>query len=170
MEAIFIKSLNLWAGVIFSLLSLFCTFILFKFLKSTAIIKNTKYKAGGAIAGFVILFAALTAFYDSKTSDELNKLREENSLLQEKLKESPINGVFTPATEEAENNKIVLVVAETQPDMRGRFKLVASCIDPKKDDVKLYILSNHGSGYKNVSFASKDEMTNVEIPTKKDNK
>lgn len=39
--------------------------ILFKFFKSSAIVKNKKYQAGGAIAGFIIIFVVRYASYDN---------------------------------------------------------------------------------------------------------
>jgi hypothetical protein len=44
-------------------LSLFATFILFRFLKSTATVIKAKWRAGGAIAGFIIIFSM--AFYST---------------------------------------------------------------------------------------------------------
>lgn len=49
-------------SVIFAL-SLVGAFVLFKFLKSAAIIKRSGYQAGGALAGFLLIFGALYASY-----------------------------------------------------------------------------------------------------------
>ncbi len=51
-------------GIVF-ILSLTGAFILFKFFKSTAIIKNKNYQAGGDIAGFILIFGALYGAYDT---------------------------------------------------------------------------------------------------------
>lgn len=51
--------------VIDFLLSLICTFILFKFLKSSASIIKPTWRAGGAIAGFIIIFSMSFYFTDS---------------------------------------------------------------------------------------------------------
>lgn len=51
--------------VIDFLLSLICTFILFKFLKSSASIIKPTWRAGGAIAGFILIFSMSFYFTDS---------------------------------------------------------------------------------------------------------
>lgn len=166
MEAIFFKGLNLWAAVIFFLLSLLGAIVLFKFLKSSAIIKNAKYKAGGAIAGFVILFTSLTVFYDNKTNDELNKLRDDYNSLKEKIKLQKINGSLIPsdASGEYEENLVILAVQQTDPDINGRFSFSVKCIDPEEDDIKVYALA---SGTKGVKILEKEEMTEIKLPRKR---
>jgi len=46
-------------------LSLIGSFILFKFLKSSATIKKPTYRAGGAIAGFIIIYVLLFGTFKS---------------------------------------------------------------------------------------------------------
>ncbi|MEI6435948.1 MAG: hypothetical protein WCP32_13960 [Bacteroidota bacterium] len=46
-------------------LSLFATFVLFRFLKSSATIIKAKWRAGGAIAGFILIFSMAFYFSDS---------------------------------------------------------------------------------------------------------
>ncbi len=46
-------------------LSLFGSFILFKFLKSSATIKKATYQAGGAIAGFLLIYGLLFSTFQS---------------------------------------------------------------------------------------------------------
>jgi len=55
---------------VITILDLIITICLFKFLKSTALIKNPKYEAGGALAGFVIVFGLLTVAYNEMLSHE----------------------------------------------------------------------------------------------------
>jgi hypothetical protein len=50
--------------VIFTL-SIIAALILFKVLKSTAIVKKAGYQAGGALAGFIIIFSTLYYSYES---------------------------------------------------------------------------------------------------------
>ena len=45
--------------VVLFLLSLAAAVILFAFFKSTAVVQGTRYQAGGAIAGFIIVFVLL---------------------------------------------------------------------------------------------------------------
>lgn len=52
------------------ILSLVGAIVLFKFLKSTAIIKKTEYQASGAIAGFLLIFGMLYgSFYQLSSSE-----------------------------------------------------------------------------------------------------
>lgn len=46
------------------ILSLTGAFVLFKFLKSSALIKKAGYQAGGAIAGFLLIYGALYSSFD----------------------------------------------------------------------------------------------------------
>lgn len=45
------------------ILSLIGAYILFKVLRATAMIKNTKFQAGGALAGFIILYGTMFQSY-----------------------------------------------------------------------------------------------------------
>jgi hypothetical protein len=51
--------------IVYAIISLFIAFILFKYLKSSASFKDktTGYQAGGAIAGFIIVFSILFGSY-----------------------------------------------------------------------------------------------------------
>jgi len=54
------ENLSLLVVCVFFGLSLGGAFVLFKFLDATAQIQNKKFTAGGAIAGFIIIFLLLT--------------------------------------------------------------------------------------------------------------
>lgn len=56
------QTLLIVVSAIFAL-SLMGAYVLFRFLKSTAIIKKTGYQAGGALAGFLLIFGALYGSY-----------------------------------------------------------------------------------------------------------
>lgn len=64
------EDVNLWAAVIFFLLSLIGAVVLFKLLKSTAIIKKAGYQAGGALAGFLLIYGTLFYSYESMSKVE----------------------------------------------------------------------------------------------------
>lgn len=51
-------------------LSLVGSIILFRFLKSSATIKKKSYQAGGAIAGFILIYGLLFASFDSMYKNE----------------------------------------------------------------------------------------------------
>ena len=56
--------------VVIFILSLVGAFVLFKLLKSTAIIKKAKYQAGGALAGFLLIYGTLYgSFYRLSCSE-----------------------------------------------------------------------------------------------------
>jgi len=126
-------------------LSLVAAVILFKFLKSTALIKNEKYQAGGAIAGFIIVYGMLHGSFtqlsgysetiranqqtigDQKTRlDQLSKFTQESTL----------SGSVTPNRPDT----LVLISAwENAADLGGEFSLKAPCL-AGNDFVKLIIM------------------------------
>ncbi len=61
------------AAVLF-LLSLLGAYVLFKVLKSAALIKRPGYQAGGALAGFLLLFGTLTMAHFKLSAVEINDL------------------------------------------------------------------------------------------------
>jgi hypothetical protein len=153
-------------SVIF-LLSLVGSYVLFHLLKSSASITNKNYSAGGAIAGFVILFGALFGAYneldkhnDAALKAELKGVRDCLVVQQESLTESQIQGTIVPYDRYV---KIVLGVTQTDPDnTSGVFRLSAKCIDPEKNDVKIYVISENGN-YKSKAIYSKQDMKNLTI-------
>jgi hypothetical protein len=110
---------------LFFLLSLVGAVVLFRFFKSMAVIQRKTYQAGGAVAGFVIIFSLLFSAYDwlekrhnRELNDENKKLQEENKNLRDmfpvKEKVDPYNSVV----------QIFLSVANPRPDFRdGHFSV-----------------------------------------------
>jgi hypothetical protein len=135
--------------VIFFACSLVAAYVLFKLLRSTAIVKTEKAQAGGAAAGFLlVLFAlfnghrsvsgieSLTAQIQALT-DQLKSAQEELNSTRAELNPKIIIGKIRPNLGET---KIVLSVAATDPDGSGSFRVDGRCIDPKRDDVRLYFI------------------------------
>lgn len=61
--------------VVFFVSSLAGAFVLFKVLKSTALIKKVGYQAGGALAGFLLIYSALYySFQSALETAELGRL------------------------------------------------------------------------------------------------
>lgn len=145
-------------SVIF-MLSLVGAVVLFKFFRSSAIVKTKSYQAGGAIAGFIIIYATLYGSYYQIEKNEHQNLLDEHKEMQKKLEPKAISGTIQPYEE---NTKVVLAVREIDPDKRGKFRLIAPCIDPEVDDVRLFIISERG----NFDWAiySRQEMTGIKIP------
>jgi type II secretory pathway pseudopilin PulG len=125
-------------------LSLFAAIILFKFLKSTALITNEKYQAGGAIAGFIIVYGMLhgsftqLADYSQTIRTDVQTIGEQKTRLEQLSKftqESTLTGTVTPNTPDT----LVLISAwEGQADLGGEFSLKAPCL-VGNDAVKLII-------------------------------
>ncbi|MBI4715050.1 MAG: hypothetical protein HY760_03785 [Nitrospirae bacterium] len=152
----------------FFFLGLIGAVVLFRYLKSSALIKNEKYQAGGAIAGFLLIFGILFGAYDrldksdsERLSAQLIETRQALEALNRKLAANPIDGVLTPPLQ---NAKIVLAVKQTDADTRGRFRLSQGCIDPETDDVKLYVQTDNGR-FLSYLITSKEEMNGITIPT-----
>ena len=61
-------------------------------------------------------------------------------------------------------DKIVLAVQQTDADDDGRFKLLAKCISPEDDDVKVFVISQDGK-YKSKRILSSEHMRDINIKT-----
>lgn len=141
------------------LMSLVGAYILFAVLKSVAQISNKAYQAGGALAGFIILYG--TMFQSFQSLHNIEKTENELRAAQNKLDNIEINGTITPSSH---NDKIVLAAQQTDADDNGKFKLLAKCISPEDDDVKVYVISPDGR-YKSWRISSKEQMKNIQINT-----
>ena len=140
-------------------MSLIGAYILFAVLKSVAQINNKAYQAGGALAGFIILYATLFQSYQSLHHIEVTE--KELKTAQKLLEKNEINGTLIPSSQTA---KIVLAIQQTDADDNGKFKLLAKCINPEDDDVKVFVISQDGR-YRSLRIASMDKMKNIEIRT-----
>src|SRR5262245_7174326 len=109
--------------IIFSC-SLGAAYVLFKLLKSTAFVKTPEGQAGGAAGGFLLVLFALTAIYSSVCKLEAGQA-------------VTITGKIRPNLLET---KVVLAVAATDPDGNGSFRVDGRCIDPSRDDIRLYFI------------------------------
>lgn len=56
--------------IVYFILSLIGAFVLFKLLKSTAIVKKAGYQAGGALAGFLIIYITLVSSSERLSKNE----------------------------------------------------------------------------------------------------
>lgn len=134
---------NVLVIVIFFFLSLIGAYVLFRFLDSQAIIDDKRYKAGGAIAGFILIYGCLFGAY--------YKLEANKTEL--------IEGTITPYKQ---FTKVVLAVKQTDPDTNGNFRMSANCIDLAKDDVKVYVFSEDGMSVSKNIF-SKEDLKGMKI-------
>ncbi len=101
--------------IVIFILSLAGAFTLFKLLKSMAIIKKAHYQAGGALAGFLLIFGTLYgSFYKLSCS--------------EKVREPEHWTIIGTAKREKENDHKYIEVRQIPPnptttDSSGRFRL-----------------------------------------------
>lgn len=147
--------------IVIFLMSLIGAYILFKILKSTAVMNNAKYQAGGALAGFIILYGTIFGSYHSlQNVSEIRKELDKARLLQDNLGERQINGTIIPSDR---NAKIVLAVQQTGADDSGNFRLLARCIDPKNDDLKIFVI--HEDKYQFKRISSRDDINHLQIKT-----
>jgi hypothetical protein len=124
--------LNIVAGLFaFSLLA---AVVLFRFLKSTALIKNKDYQAGGSIAGFIIVYGMLhwsytqTAGYTQTIAAQKATIDQQNQTLAKLKKftdELTVSGTVSPITDDT----LVMISAwESPADSSGTFNVKAPCL------------------------------------------
>src|SRR5262245_10763313 len=108
-------------------LSLLAAVVLFAFFKSTAIIKTPKYQAGGAIAGFVIVYSILQFSFDrisgheariQESEKEIENLRAATMNCEQFTATRDIAGTVNPYSDQI---KVVLAVTATDLPSNGRF-------------------------------------------------
>jgi hypothetical protein len=103
-------------------LSLVGAVILFRFFKSTALIRQKTYQAGGALAGFVIIYGLLfTSFYrfEQLKNQELSRANDDLKKQVGKLELAVVSGVVEPDRGPV---KVRLVFDALEPDStQGRF-------------------------------------------------
>ncbi len=159
------------------LLSLVAAVILFAFFKSTAIITTPKYQAGGAIAGFMLVYLLLYPSYRSIAGDKnLSKVSEyqsqvtaltaENKKLQgldaeHRLFEQTqqIEGTVSPYHDRMQ---VVLGFSDTEVRADKKFRLVAPCVDVANRPYTLYVIHD-GVSYPYV-IQHNEELSAVNIP------
>lgn len=89
MSTLFVNTPPLVAVVVIFCLSLGGAYVLFRTLQATAVLKTVRGQAGGALAGFLMVFGALDGTYLKllPTAEELRGLHEENTRLEARLQE-----------------------------------------------------------------------------------
>lgn len=120
-------------------LSLLAAVVLFRFLRSAALVKTTSYRAGGALAGFVIVYAAAfasvskleqanqnTAVADlqrqvARLNHELDSQRADLERASQQLKQTTVAGTVDP---DKGPIRVRLVLDDQTPDSSGRFTFV----------------------------------------------
>jgi hypothetical protein len=153
-------------------LSLLGATVLFKFFKSSAIIKNKKYQAGGAIAGFILIFGVLYTTYANIEAKKYEDLVQQNKQLKNKYdllktnydeqmnKKLQIKGRINPF--HSGYTRIILTGNEVNPDSDGKFSLEAPCLDPK-DGAYLYVVREGKSTISKIIFPE-DNTNDLIIP------
>jgi hypothetical protein len=138
-------------------LSLFGAVILFAVLKSTAMIKTPKYQAGGALAGFILIFGILA--YTYYKVEDIASLQAQINRLQGYVKPKEISGVV--AVDPADT-KVILAVAMSDISATKRFQIKAPCVDQQKGLYTLYVIQE-GRSY-SYDVQPNDKLSEITIP------
>ena len=143
--------------IILFALSLLGAWVLFKFLVSSALIKGKTYQAGGAIAGFILLY--LLMFYSHDKINDFQECKDAKEKCEQDLQMQTVKGEILRYN--GELVKIILSVRQTEPDSNGKYILKAPGLDPENNDVQVHVLTN--TGHKFFTIFTKDEMDNFQI-------
>jgi len=151
-------------------LSLSAAVILFAFFKSTAIVRTPRYQAGGAIAGFIIVYGLLHYSFSSISGYQV-RIEESEKTIKSLIAKSHEYEQFTATRDIAGTvdpysgqTKIVLAVTETDVPINRKFRLSAPCVDLKKGKYALYVI-REGRNYPFEIFPDEDiSALKISIP------
>lgn len=146
--------------IVLFVLSLVGALVLFKFFVSFALIKGKTYQAGGAIAGFILLYILL--FYSHSKINDFQKCKDEKEKCEEDLQIQTIKGEVSEY--DGELVKIILSVRQTEPDSNGRYILKAPGLDPENNDIQVHVLTDNR--HKFFTILTIEEMDNFQINLK----
>ncbi|MBZ5555219.1 MAG: hypothetical protein LAO21_21110 [Acidobacteriia bacterium] len=152
--------------------SLLAAFVLFFFLKSTALVKTKQYQAGGALAGFLIVFFVSNNSY-TKISNFQEEIKKQQSTIQDLgvkidacnqfTSTRDISGTVDPYSEQT---KIVLGIAEADLPINKRFRISSPCFDLKKGKYALYVI-REGRNYPYEIFPDENiSSLDIKVPSK----
>jgi len=125
-------------GTIF-LLSLLGAVVLFRFFKSSAMIKRSTYQAGGAVAGFIVIYGLLTGSYYQIDQRNSSQLKNEIDELNRKLAIQVVSGVVEP---DRQPLKVRLVFDAVEPDSGGRFSFQVPGVLLESPTAALYAVTD----------------------------
>jgi hypothetical protein len=128
-------------AIIFAL-SLVGAVVLFRFFKSSAIIKKKAYQAGGAVAGFAIIYSLLFASYYEIERQETKRLKHTIADLEVKVKELEIDVVSGVVEPDNQPVKVRLVFDAVEPDSDGKFKFKVPRILLNSPTLALYAITD----------------------------
>ncbi len=138
--------------IIYFVLSLIGAFVLFKLLKSTAVIKKAGYQAGGALAGFLLIYSTLYYSYERMLKYEPQSWTVEGIIEKEgKVTHEGIIIKYTPPE------------PSTKTDERGFFSLR----DVKLGEGKWPELRLESKNYLPVSIELNETTAEKDIKKKK---
>jgi hypothetical protein len=133
-------------------LSLLAAVVLFGFFKATAVIKTKTYQAGGAIAGFIIVYLLLSTSFNKISGYEatiaadkknIADLEGKNQKLRDFVAPKQIKGTVSPRSNYM---KLLLVFqgANTDLEQDGKFQMSVRCVDPGREPLTVYVLKQGG--------------------------
>lgn len=121
--------------------SLAAAVVLFKVLQSTAVIQKKEYQVGGAAAGFLIIYATLCGSYAQLQKAPLQACQTQLAVDEREL---AIQGTVTPPIK---NATIVLGIKQVSLADDGRFGFTAKGLDPGRDPLSLYVITEKAHSY-----------------------
>jgi hypothetical protein len=132
------------AVVILFVLSLTGALVLFRFLKSSALIKGRSYQAGGALAGFVIIYYMVSSFYYKIDTDRSKneELSAEIEQLKKELKNLDTDIVSGEVEPDKQPVKVRLVFDAVEPDSEGKFNFQVPHVVLQSPTAALYAITD----------------------------
>jgi hypothetical protein len=152
--------------VVFFLLSVGAAWVLFKFLRSTGVIKTKQYQLGGAAAGCLILYSAMYGSYNHLAGLQLEatklKLNDCEKQLAIEETELPIGGTVSPVLK---NATVMLAVKTTNLGDDGRFGLTGKGLDLTRDAVSVYVVgeTDHGLLQQHYQLLAGDDTQHLKV-------
>ncbi|SPE36594.1 hypothetical protein SBA6_590043 [Candidatus Sulfopaludibacter sp. SbA6] len=153
---------NLTVVAVLFACSLLAAFVLFKILQSTAAIQKKEYQVGGAAAGFLVIYMALYGSYSQLQKAQLASSQAQLAACQAQRDadehELTIQGIVEPSVKDAQ---VVFAVNSVNLGDNGRFRLNAKGVDPAKDSLSLYVITEKTHNYYQI-FPG-DDTANLKI-------
>jgi len=128
-------------GVVFTL-SLVGAVVLFRFLKSSALIKAKTYRAGGAVAGFAIIYYLLSGSYYKIEALKNQELKSRIEDLKEQLKQLDTTIVSGEVEPDRQPVKVRLVFDAVEPDSEGKFNFQVPRVVLDSPTAALYAITD----------------------------
>ena len=148
-------------------LSLGVAFVVFHILRSFAIVKTSKYQAGGGLAGFVIVFGLLGGMHyrlsgqqqrTKEQDQQIQDLKDKLTKAQTFIRPRDIAGTVNPYSS---GTKVLLAFTEADLPVNKKFRLSVPCVDLAYRQYAVYVMKE-GKHYSYDLFPNED-LSKLEI-------